>query len=69
MRRIPDITKAKTMLGFSVSVGLEEGLQRSVAWHLQRREELMAVEEPRVARRRNRRRPARAKLVPLAETR
>jgi UDP-glucose 4-epimerase len=68
MRRIPDITKAKTMLGFSVTVGLEEGLRRSVAWHLQRREELVAVEEPRVARRRTRRRPVRAKLAPLAET-
>jgi UDP-glucose 4-epimerase len=69
MRRIPDITKAKTMLGFSVSIGLEEGLRRSVEWHLQRREQLVAVEEPRVARRRSRRRPVRAKLAPLAETR
>jgi UDP-glucose 4-epimerase len=68
MRRIPDITKAKALLGFTVTVGLEEGLRRSVAWHLQRREELLVVEEPRVAHRRARRRPVRSKLVPLAET-
>jgi UDP-glucose 4-epimerase len=68
MRRIPDITKAKALLGFSVSVGLEEGLRRSAAWHVQRREE-MAVDAPVVARRRARRRPLRTKLAPLAETR
>ncbi len=69
-RRIPDITKARQLLGFSVSVGLEEGLRRSVAWHLERREAMAVVEEPRAERRRAlRRTPIRAQLVPLTETR
>lgn len=31
-RRCPDLTKAKTDLGFGVTVGMEEGLKRFVAW-------------------------------------
>jgi UDP-glucose 4-epimerase len=67
--RVPDISKARAMLGFSVSVGLEDGLRRTVAWHVQRRRELAAVDELRARRTRARRTPVRAKLLPLAETR
>jgi len=31
--RIPDISKAKRILGYSPSVGLTEGLERSIAWY------------------------------------
>ena len=32
MRRVPGITKAKRLLGFSPRVGLEEGLLKTIAW-------------------------------------
>jgi nucleoside-diphosphate-sugar epimerase len=32
MRRCPDITKAKTVLGWQPTVPLEEGLDRTIAW-------------------------------------
>ncbi len=32
MRRVPDITKAKRLLGFSPRVELEEGLSRTIEW-------------------------------------
>lgn len=32
-RRCPDITKAKTYLGFNPSISLEEGLYRSMVWY------------------------------------
>jgi len=32
-RRVPDTTKARTVLGFSCRVPLEEGLARTIAWH------------------------------------
>ena len=31
--RVPDITKARTMLGFSPKVELEDGLRRTIAWY------------------------------------
>jgi UDP-glucose 4-epimerase len=31
--RIPDITKARELLGFEASVSLEEGLGRTIEWH------------------------------------
>lgn len=31
-RRIPDISKAKHLLGFSPRISLEEGLQKTIAW-------------------------------------
>lgn len=31
-RRVPDITKAKRLLGFEANVGLEEGLTKTIAW-------------------------------------
>jgi len=38
--RIPDTTKARDLIGFEASVGLEEGLAETVAWHRQRRSAL-----------------------------
>jgi UDP-glucose 4-epimerase len=37
MRRIPDITRARTKLGFEPRVDLEEGLRRTIAWQVGRR--------------------------------
>src|SRR4029453_17546358 len=31
--RIPDITKAKGLLGFEAKVTLDEGLRRTIEWH------------------------------------
>jgi UDP-glucose 4-epimerase len=42
--RIPDVEKAKRLLGFEAQISLEEGLARSLAWH---RELLMT--EPKAA--------------------
>ncbi len=38
--RIPDTRKAAEMLGFRATVGLQEGLARTAAWHRARRDEL-----------------------------
>ena len=38
LKRIPDTTKAKRILGFTAEVGLDEGLARTMAWHTARRE-------------------------------
>lgn len=32
-RRCPDLTKAKTLLGYNPKVGLEEGLERTLGWY------------------------------------
>lgn len=32
MRRIPDITKARTLLGFNPKVSMEEGMRKTIAW-------------------------------------
>jgi UDP-glucose 4-epimerase len=40
--RIPDGEKATRMLGFRATVNLAEGLRRTAAWHIERREELAA---------------------------
>jgi UDP-glucose 4-epimerase len=37
MRRIPDITRARTLLGFEPRVDLEEGLRRTIEWQVSRR--------------------------------
>jgi UDP-glucose 4-epimerase len=37
MRRIPDITRARTRLGFEPKVNLEEGLRRTIEWQVGRR--------------------------------
>jgi UDP-glucose 4-epimerase len=33
MRRIPDVSKARELLGVEAKIGLEEGLGRTLAWH------------------------------------
>ena len=40
MRRIPDITRARTLLGFEPRVDLEEGLRRTIEWQVARRKAL-----------------------------
>lgn len=40
MRRIPDIARARALLGFEPQVDLEEGLRRTIAWQVQRRHDL-----------------------------
>jgi nucleoside-diphosphate-sugar epimerase len=40
MRRIPDITRARTLLGFEPRVDLEEGLRRTIEWQVGRRKAL-----------------------------
>ncbi len=39
-RRIPDISKARTVLGFEPVVDLEEGLLRTIHWQIERRRAL-----------------------------
>ncbi|RLD07229.1 MAG: nucleoside-diphosphate sugar epimerase [Chloroflexi bacterium] len=36
-RRIPDITRAREILGFKPKVDLEEGLKKTIAWQIERR--------------------------------
>jgi nucleoside-diphosphate-sugar epimerase len=33
LRRVPDIGKARRLIGFAPRVGLDEGLQKTVAWY------------------------------------
>lgn len=40
MRRVPDITRARTLLGFEPQVDLEVGLRRTIRWQLERRRAL-----------------------------
>jgi UDP-glucose 4-epimerase len=44
LKRIPDTTKAKRILGFTAQVGLDEGLEQTMAWHLERREGAEALQ-------------------------
>lgn len=37
LRRIPDISKARRLLGFEPKVDLEEGLRRTIEWQVRRR--------------------------------
>jgi UDP-glucose 4-epimerase len=37
LRRIPDITRARNILGFDPQVDLEEGLRRTIRWQISRR--------------------------------
>jgi nucleoside-diphosphate-sugar epimerase len=39
---VPDISKAKSLLGFEADIGLDDGLARTVAWH----QELRNASEP-----------------------
>lgn len=40
MRRIPDISRARSLLEFEPQVDLEDGLRRTIAWQVQRRHDL-----------------------------
>lgn len=40
VRRIPDISRARSLLGFHPRVDLEEGLRETIVWQIQRRKEL-----------------------------
>lgn len=40
LRRIPDITRAKTLLGFNPQVDLEVGLRETITWQIMRRRQL-----------------------------
>jgi len=40
MRRVPDITRARTLLGFEPAVDLEIGLETTIEWQIQRRRQL-----------------------------
>jgi len=40
MRRIPDITRARSLLGFQPEIGLENGLRRTIEWQVSRRNQL-----------------------------
>jgi nucleoside-diphosphate-sugar epimerase len=40
MRRIPDITKARTVLGFEPKMDLDTGLRTTIAWQIERRQQL-----------------------------
>jgi UDP-glucose 4-epimerase len=44
LKRIPDTTKAKRILGFTAKVELDEGLENTMAWHLARREGAEALQ-------------------------
>jgi UDP-glucose 4-epimerase len=41
--RVPDLSKAKRLLGFEPKVSLEEGLAKTLAWHLALRENAVEV--------------------------
>ena len=41
--RVPSLEKAKRLLGFEPRVRLEEGLAKTLAWHLALREEAVEV--------------------------
>jgi UDP-glucose 4-epimerase len=40
MRRIPDITRARTLLGFEPKTDLEIGLRQTILWQIERRRQL-----------------------------
>jgi UDP-glucose 4-epimerase len=42
--RIPDTTKAKRILGFTAQTSIDEGLERTVGWHRERRTQVWTVE-------------------------
>ena len=41
--RVPDTTKARSLLGFDAAISLDEGLARTVGWHREQREQIGAV--------------------------
>jgi UDP-glucose 4-epimerase len=48
MRRIPDITRARSLLGFEPKVDLEAGLEKTIDWQIARRRQLGIVTRDRV---------------------
>jgi UDP-glucose 4-epimerase len=40
MRRIPDLSRAREVLGYEPSVNLEDGLRRTIRWQIERRRQL-----------------------------
>jgi len=44
IHRVPDTTKAEALLGFTAQVGLDEGLDLTIAWHREQRERGVAAE-------------------------
>jgi UDP-glucose 4-epimerase len=44
IHRVPDTTKAEALLGFTAQVGLDEGLDLTIAWHREQREAATAAE-------------------------
>jgi nucleoside-diphosphate-sugar epimerase len=40
--RVPDTTKAQSLLGFEARVGVQEGLDETISWHRQQRDTLAA---------------------------
>jgi UDP-glucose 4-epimerase len=46
MRRVPDITRARTLLGFEPKVDLETGLRETIRWQIERRLQLGIATPP-----------------------
>jgi len=42
LARVPDTTKAQELLGFDARITLDDGLSRTIAWHLERRSSVSA---------------------------
>jgi nucleoside-diphosphate-sugar epimerase len=42
MRRLPDISRARELLGYEPRVELEDGLRATIQWQLGRRQQLAA---------------------------
>lgn len=48
MRRVPDITRARELLGFEPKVDMEDGLKMTIRWQLERRRQL-GIETPDIS--------------------
>jgi UDP-glucose 4-epimerase len=48
MRRVPDVTRARTLLQFEADISLEQGLPRTIEWQIERRRQLRT--EPALVR-------------------
>jgi UDP-glucose 4-epimerase len=46
MRRIPDLSRARMVLGYEPSVDLEDGLRRTIRWQIERRRLLGTLAQP-----------------------
>jgi UDP-glucose 4-epimerase len=43
--RVPDTKKARELLGFEAKISIDEGLDRTIAWHREQRSRLGAIAE------------------------